>query len=442
MDAFHAELLPEDKAKFIKEFQKEAPTAMTGDGLNDAPALATADIGISMGVSGSALAMETGHVILTSNDLGRIPKAIRLARRVRRKIIENVIVSITIKAAILALAISGHPFVWAAVFADVGSCLIVIFNSLLLLRRTAHRHGNKCCKSSSVSHTHQHCKSSHIHQQPCCSNTESSKTCKSQTCSGMDCSPTFQSDSSSLCGNKQCPDSTSKKDCHSQTNPHSHSSKMSTSRCCNSRSCSKDRKPDENGHHSHNTALHEKKELGKACLAIGTQDIELGREHGHDCSNHSNSHKHEHSESERGHDFCAPNEHCSVLKSHDHQISKAKHHAHDSHRCCASTLDLEKNEVSNNHCHANHSVDHCKSEGTNEEIHFQCKKHHAVECSQHVSSVNIMNGSHHHVDCCAPLKALEKRHAGDCCKSFRNECCGKSSHFGSNFGGISEIVIE
>ncbi|KAK9064873.1 hypothetical protein SSX86_016255 [Deinandra increscens subsp. villosa] len=132
----HAELLPQDKAKIIKEFQKESKTAMVGDGLNDAPALATADIGISMGVSGSALANETGHIILMSNDIRKIPVAVRLARKTRRKIFENLFIAFITKTAVIALAIAGHPLVWAAVLADLGTCLIVIFNSMLLLQGT------------------------------------------------------------------------------------------------------------------------------------------------------------------------------------------------------------------------------------------------------------------------------------------------------------------
>lgn len=149
LEVVHSELLPQDKSRIIKQFQKEAPTAMVGDGLNDAPALAAADIGISMGISGSALATETGNVILMSNDIQKIPKIIRLARRTRRTIIMNVILSILTKAAILALAFAGHPLVWAAVLADVGTCLAVIFNSMLLLRgRQKHIVTKKCCKSS------------------------------------------------------------------------------------------------------------------------------------------------------------------------------------------------------------------------------------------------------------------------------------------------------
>ncbi|KAL4556128.1 hypothetical protein LXL04_038771 [Taraxacum kok-saghyz] len=131
LDMIHAELLPQDKAKIIKQFQTESPTAMVGDGLNDAPALATADIGISMGVSGSALANETGHMILMSNDIRKIPISVRLARKMRRKIFKNIFIAIITKAAIIALAIAGHPLVWAAVLADVGTCLLVIFNSTL-----------------------------------------------------------------------------------------------------------------------------------------------------------------------------------------------------------------------------------------------------------------------------------------------------------------------
>ncbi|KAL6977818.1 cadmium zinc-transporting ATPase [Sarracenia purpurea var. burkii] len=147
LNVVHAELLPQDKARIIKDFQKEAPTAMVGDGLNDAPALATADIGISMGISGSALATETGNIILMSNDIGKIPNAIRLAKRARRKVIQNVVLSILTKTAILGLAVAGYPLVWAAVLADVGTCLVVISNSMLLLRENE-KPRTKCCESS------------------------------------------------------------------------------------------------------------------------------------------------------------------------------------------------------------------------------------------------------------------------------------------------------
>lgn len=156
LETVHAELLPEDKTRLINDFKREGPTAMIGDGLNDAPALATADIGISMGISGSALAIETGDVILMSNDIRKIPKAIRLARKANMKVIENVILSVIPRTAILGLAFAGHPLVWAAVLADVGACVLVILNSMLLLRGTSERKGKKAGKFSAT-----HCSSKH-----------------------------------------------------------------------------------------------------------------------------------------------------------------------------------------------------------------------------------------------------------------------------------------
>ncbi|KAM0033841.1 putative translocase [Helianthus debilis subsp. tardiflorus] len=150
LESVHAQLLPQDKAKIIKELQKESKTAMVGDGLNDAPALATADIGISMGVSGSALANETGHIILMSNDIRKVPIAVRLARKTRRKIFENIFIAIVTKAAVIALAIAGHPLVWAAVLADVGTCLLLIFNSMLLLQGTPSKSMKTQCLSAAT----------------------------------------------------------------------------------------------------------------------------------------------------------------------------------------------------------------------------------------------------------------------------------------------------
>ncbi|GFP89192.1 cadmium/zinc-transporting ATPase hma2 [Phtheirospermum japonicum] len=161
LDVIHADLLPEDKARIIKELQNENPTAMIGDGLNDAPALATADIGISMGVSGSALATESGDVVLMSNDIQRIAQAFRIAKKVWRKIIENVIISVSTKVAILVLAVAGHPLVWAAVLADVGTCLVVIFNSMLLLKGRP----KKCCESKN--HSHNKSAKNHDHDAHC-----------------------------------------------------------------------------------------------------------------------------------------------------------------------------------------------------------------------------------------------------------------------------------
>ncbi|KAJ4872413.1 Cadmium/zinc-transporting ATPase HMA2 [Raphanus sativus] len=152
LDIVHTELLPQDKARIIDEFKSQGPTMMVGDGLNDAPALARADIGISMGISGSALATETGDIILMSNDLRKIPKGMRLARRSHKKVIENVVLSVSIKGAIMVLGFVGYPLIWAAVLADAGTCLLVILNSMMLLRDEREA-VSACYRASSPSST-------------------------------------------------------------------------------------------------------------------------------------------------------------------------------------------------------------------------------------------------------------------------------------------------
>ncbi|XP_075077639.1 cadmium/zinc-transporting ATPase HMA3 isoform X1 [Nicotiana tabacum] len=307
MDEFQAELLPEDKATIIKGFQKEAPTAMIGDGLNDAPALATADIGISMGISGSALAKETGHVILMTNDIGRIPKAARLARRVRRKIVENMIISVVTKAAIVALAIAGYPLVWAAVLADTGTCLLVILNSMLLLRVGTHRHGKKCCRSATPSHAPNHkdkascCKSENA-PQLCCSDIESQKKCTSQSCSSEVCVPRCQpvSSGSKSCGNNQCPDSVENSGFHSHPRPQCCSSKMASKACqsavSESKSCGNNQCPDSvenSGFHSHpRPQCCSSKMASKACQSAVSESKSCGNNQCPDSVENSGFHSH------------------------------------------------------------------------------------------------------------------------------------------------------
>lgn len=134
LDELHSELLPADKVRLVGALKAKAgPTMMVGDGINDAPALAMADVGVSMGISGSAAAMETSHATLMSSDILRIPEAVKLGRRVRRTIAVNVVFSVVAKAAVLVLALAWRPLLWAAVLADVGTCLLVVLNSMLLL---------------------------------------------------------------------------------------------------------------------------------------------------------------------------------------------------------------------------------------------------------------------------------------------------------------------
>jgi len=138
LDSYQAQLLPEEKVKAIEKLieEKDGKVAFIGDGINDAPVIAQADVGIAMGTTGSDAAIDTADVVLMTDSPRKVAEAIRVGRKTRRIVWENIIFSFAVKAIFVGLGVTGTATMWEAVFADMGVALIAIFNATRILRKT------------------------------------------------------------------------------------------------------------------------------------------------------------------------------------------------------------------------------------------------------------------------------------------------------------------
>ena len=135
IDKARGNLLPEDKQREIEQLSAQGTIGMVGDGINDAPALARADIGFAMGAAGTDTAIETADVALMDDDLRKLPAFVRLSRSTAGVLKQNIALALGIKVVFLVLTFTGQATMWMAVFADMGASLLVVGNGLRLLRK-------------------------------------------------------------------------------------------------------------------------------------------------------------------------------------------------------------------------------------------------------------------------------------------------------------------
>ncbi|XBI02509.1 hypothetical protein VPH35_131036 [Triticum aestivum] len=379
----HSELLPEDKVRIVDELKAgDGPTLMIGDGMNDAPALAKADVGVSMGVSGSAVAMETSHITLMSNDIRRIPKAIKLARRTHRTIVVNIVFSVTTKLAIVALAFAGHPLIWAAVLADVGTCLLVIMYSMLLLReKGSGKVAKKSCASShSRKHGHgtsHHCSDGHHH--------EHVSAGKHSSCHDHHHEHDHHKEPSNL-------HSTGKHGCHDHHHEHDHHKEPSNLHST-----------DKHGCHDHGHGHSHCKETSSQMVT--SKHVSHGHAHTHNiCNPHPTANKHDCHDHEHNH-------HQEPNSSH----SADEHDCHD-HKHCEEPISLLC--ATEHACHDQNHEHHCCDE----------------EQTVHVADAHSCHGHKHDDSAADPVpelsisieSALPDHHEQEiqCIKEHKEEACG------------------
>lgn len=139
IDRVYAELLPDQKVSMLEKIEAEKATQskmmFIGDGINDSPVIARADIGVAMGALGSDAAIEVADIVLMTDEISKVPIGLKIAKKTRTIVNQNIIFALAIKAAILLLGAAGFATMWAAVFADVGVALLAILNALRIIRK-------------------------------------------------------------------------------------------------------------------------------------------------------------------------------------------------------------------------------------------------------------------------------------------------------------------
>jgi Cd2+/Zn2+-exporting ATPase len=138
LDSYYADLLPEDKVAIFEKIDRDQPKgkiAFVGDGINDAPVIARADVGLAMGALGSDAAVETADVVFMTDSPLKMAEAVSIAKQTRRVVWQNIIIAFAIKGVFITFGAFGLATMWEAVFADMGTALLAVANATRILRR-------------------------------------------------------------------------------------------------------------------------------------------------------------------------------------------------------------------------------------------------------------------------------------------------------------------
>jgi Cd2+/Zn2+-exporting ATPase len=134
LNNYYCDLLPEDKVTKLEEIKKEGKTIFVGDGINDAPVIASADIGVAMGALGQDAAIEVADVVIMDDSISKIKSFLDISKKAVSIAYQNIVIAIAVKMIVLILAFLGYAPMWLAIFADVGVTVIAVLNAMRTLR--------------------------------------------------------------------------------------------------------------------------------------------------------------------------------------------------------------------------------------------------------------------------------------------------------------------